>query len=149
VAPSGQQVPGYEILGELGRGGIGVVYKARQLGLNRIVALKMIRGGSQAGSGQLERFKREAESVARLQHPHIVQVYEVGEYQGLPCFSLEFVEGGSLDLKLAGAALPPREAVQLVPTLARAGTIPMRCAQAVAPGTQLADPCRPPLRSVN
>jgi tRNA A-37 threonylcarbamoyl transferase component Bud32 len=115
-----QEVPDYEILGELGRGGMGVVYKARQTRLKRLVALKMIRAGSRAGRDQLERFKREAEAVARLQHPHIVQVYEVGEHQGLPFFSLEFVEGGSLDRKLAGTTLPPREAAQLVQTLAQA-----------------------------
>jgi hypothetical protein len=90
------EVPGYEILGELGRGGIGVVYKVRQLGLQRLVALKMILADAQAGPHELTRFRREAEAVAYLHHPNIVQIYEVGEQGGLPYFSLEFVAGGSL-----------------------------------------------------
>src|SRR5262249_48024041 len=88
------RVPGYEVLEELGRGGMGVVYKARQLGLNRIVALKMIRGGSHAGPEELARFRVEAEALARLQHSNIVQVFEVGEHDGLPFFSLELCDGG-------------------------------------------------------
>ena len=84
----------YEIMGELGRGGMGVVYKARQKGLNRLVALKMVLAGAHASSTQLARFQIEARAVAKLQHVGIVQVYEVGEDQGLPYFSLEFVDGG-------------------------------------------------------
>jgi eukaryotic-like serine/threonine-protein kinase len=99
---------------------MGVVYKARQLRLNRLVALKMILAGAHAGPKELARFRVEAEAVARLQHPHIVQIYEVGEHQGLPYFSLEFCAGGSLDRKLAGAPLPPRDAAHLVATLAGA-----------------------------
>jgi WD40 repeat protein len=113
-------VPGYEILGELGRGGMGVVYKARQTSLKRPVALKMILAGSAAGAQELARFRAEAEAVARLQHPNIVQVHEVGEQNGQPYFSLEFVNGGSLAERLAGKPLSPREAAQLVQTLARA-----------------------------
>src|SRR5262249_55965610 len=79
---------GYEILSVLGRGGMGVVYKARQRGLNRIVALKMIRIADHAGAEQLARFRTEAEMVALLQHPNIVQVYEVGKHSGQPYFSL-------------------------------------------------------------
>jgi hypothetical protein len=118
------QIPGYEIVKELGSGGMGVVYQARQLALKRTVALKMILGAGHAGLAQRQRFKAEAEAVARLQHPHIVQVFEVGEHQGLPFCALEFVEGGSLDKRLGSAdsptPLPPVEAARLVATLADA-----------------------------
>jgi WD40 repeat protein/Tfp pilus assembly protein PilF len=114
------EVPGYEILGELGRGGMGVVYKARHGALNRVVALKMILSAGHAGPGERARFRGEAEAVARLKHPNVVQVYDVGEVNGLPYISLEFVEGGTLDKKLAGATLPPHEAAALVEDLARA-----------------------------
>jgi WD40 repeat protein len=113
-------VVGYEILGELGRGGMGVVYKARHLRLNRLVALKMILAGSHAGTQQLQRFRTEAEAVARLQHPNIVQIHEVGEAEGRPYFSLEFVDGGSLDAKLDGTPWQPKDAARLVQTLAGA-----------------------------
>ncbi len=114
-------VGGYEILAELGRGGMGVVYKARQLRLNRIVALKMIlRTGAAADEVARFRFRIEAEAIARLQHPNIVQIHEVGEHEGRPFFSLEFVEGGSLQQKLQAAPQPPREAARLAETLARA-----------------------------
>jgi serine/threonine-protein kinase len=117
VQPS---VPGYELLGVLGRGGMGVVYKARQKSLNRIVALKMVLAGAHAGERELKRFRAEAESVARLVHPNIVQIYEVGEQDGLPFFSFEYVDGGSLDKKLAGTPQPAREAAELAEKLARA-----------------------------
>src|SRR6202008_242713 len=99
VAPGkggGPIVAGYEILGELGRGGMGIVYKARQVGLNRLVALKMLLNAAQARPDQLARFHVEAEAIAHLKHPNIVQIYEVGDYEGCPFFSLEFVEGTSL-----------------------------------------------------
>jgi hypothetical protein len=113
-------IPGYEVLGELGRGGMGVVYKARDTRLGRVVALKMVRGGAHAGEEELARFRAEAEVVARLQHPNIVQIHEIGEADGHPFFSLEFCPGGNLADKLAGTPLPPREAARLVETLARA-----------------------------
>ena len=116
-APS---VPGYETLGELGRGGMGVVYRARQVELNRVVALKMILAGAYAGADDLARFRREAEAVAALRHPNVVQIYEIGEHEGRPYFSLEYVEGGSLAQQLAGKPQPPRRAAELTETLARA-----------------------------
>jgi serine/threonine protein kinase len=113
-------LPGYEILAELGRGGMGVVYKARQLSLQRVVALKMIRDGALAGPQQRARFRIEAEAAARMEHPNIVQIYEVGEHAGRPYFAMEFVEGGSLDKHLAGRPQPPPQAAELVRSLARA-----------------------------
>ncbi len=113
-------VDGYEILDELGRGGMGVVYKARQIKLDRIVALKMVLAGAHAGPDQLARFHTEAQAVAHLQHPNIIQIYEVGEQSGLPFFALEFVDGGSLSDKCAGKPQPVNEAAQLMETLSRA-----------------------------
>jgi tetratricopeptide (TPR) repeat protein/predicted Ser/Thr protein kinase len=113
-------VPGYEVVAELGRGGMGVVYQARQCSLKRVVALKMILAGLHADSTARIRFRTEAEAVARLQHPGIVQIHEVGEYDGKLFLSLEYVEGGTLQTKVAGKAQPEREAAQLVETLARA-----------------------------
>jgi serine/threonine protein kinase/WD40 repeat protein len=113
------EVPGYEILGELGRGGMGVVYRARQLSLNRPVALKMIRAGAHADADELARFRLEAEALSRLRHPHVVQVYEVGQAGDCPYLVLEFVDGGNLGQRLAGTPLPPPEAARLVQQLAR------------------------------
>src|SRR5262249_14843004 len=110
-------VPGYELLGELGRGGMGVVYKARQKGLNRTVALKMILAGSHAGEAERARFRREAAEIAKLRHENVVQIYEVGEHEGKPFFSLEYLEGGSLDRLLSGTPQPPRETAALVEKL--------------------------------
>jgi tRNA A-37 threonylcarbamoyl transferase component Bud32 len=114
------KIPGYEIVGELGRGGMGVVYKARQTELGRIVALKMILSGVHAHEAEVERFRTEGRAIARLQHPNIVQIFEVGEQGGLPFFSLEFCDGGSLSNKLRTGPLLPNDAALLVEQLARA-----------------------------
>ena len=113
-------VAGYELLSELGRGGMGVVYKARQLGLNRLVALKMILAANRASARDLARFHIEAEAVAQLVHPNIVQIFEVGEREGCPFFSLEFVAGGTLADYTEAQAQPPRRAARIVRALAAA-----------------------------
>jgi tetratricopeptide (TPR) repeat protein/predicted Ser/Thr protein kinase len=114
------ELPGYEILEELGRGGQSVVWKARQRSLDRLVAVKMILAGAAADPEERARFRREAEAVAHLRHPNIVQIYDVGEQAGQPFFALEYVDGGSLAEKLAGTPQPARAAAQLVATLASA-----------------------------
>ncbi|MGE3408366.1 MAG: protein kinase [Pirellulales bacterium] len=114
------QVGKYQLLQELGRGGMGVVYKARQSGLGRIVAVKMLLAGHHADRHDLYRFRAEAEAVASLQHPNIVQVFEVGEYAGQPFLSLEFVPGGHLGQRIAGEPQPARAAAELVACLATA-----------------------------
>jgi serine/threonine protein kinase len=109
---------GYEILGELGRGGMGVVYKARHRRLNRLAALKMILGGARVGSAERLRFLAEAQSLARLNHPHIVRVYESGELDGCPYIALELVEGGSLADRLGRGPLADREAAGVLEVIA-------------------------------
>jgi serine/threonine protein kinase len=111
---------GYQILKEVGRGATGVVYQARHCRLGRIVALKVLRAGVHAGPAERERFHSEAQAIARLQHPNIVQIFEVGEHEGLPFLALEFVDGGSLRDRLKGKSQPPRDAATLLETLARA-----------------------------
>ena len=132
-------IPGYEVLGILGRGGMGVVYRARQVKANRIVALKMVLAGEHAGEDALARFRTEAEALARLRHPGTVQIFEVNEVDGKPYFSMEFVEGGSLAQRLAtsgadehtaslasavplrlGVCWPPHEAAAFLRELATA-----------------------------
>jgi serine/threonine protein kinase/WD40 repeat protein len=110
----------YEILGELGKGGSSIVFRARHLKLNRLVALKMLLGGSYARPDERERFRLEAEAVARLQHPHVVQIFEVGEHQGMPFCALELVEGGNLADRLNGAPLPAAAGARLTIMLAQA-----------------------------
>jgi serine/threonine protein kinase/predicted Zn-dependent protease len=119
LAP-GSAPAGYEVLGELGRGGMGVVYRARHIQLNRIVALKMLRSAGPAEANDLARFRTEAEAIARLQHPNIVQVFEIGTHEGGAFLALEFCSGGSLKEALAGTPLAPRPAAALTETLAGA-----------------------------
>jgi serine/threonine protein kinase len=113
------QVPGYEVEAVLGQGGMGVVYKARHLALKRTVALKMLAVGH-PHPAERARFRAEAEAVARLAHPNIVQIHEIGEADGRPFFALEYVAGGSLAERLAGQPLSPRDAARLVAALAEA-----------------------------
>ncbi len=113
-------IPGYELLGELGRGAMGVVYKARQLSLGRLTALKMILAGEHAGLNDRTRFRAEAEAAGSLRHPNIVQVYETGEAGGLLYFSMEYVEGESLKQWLHGTPKTSRAAALVLETLARA-----------------------------
>jgi tetratricopeptide (TPR) repeat protein len=127
VAPAPANLPdvsGFELLSVLGRGGMGVVYKARQLSLKRLVALKMISAGGHAGPEELDRFRVEAEAAARLQHPNIVQIHEVGTcaIAGAECpyMALEFVAGGSLARRARNEPPSPDRAAELVATLARA-----------------------------
>jgi serine/threonine protein kinase/Tfp pilus assembly protein PilF len=117
-SPPPRVVGGYDILAELGRGGMGVVYKARRRGLHRLVALKMIHAGAQAEP--LARFRAEAEALARLEHPSIIRIYDIGEQEGRPYLVMEFVGGGSLQDRLQGAPQPARPAAQLLAALAQA-----------------------------
>ncbi|MGE3817820.1 MAG: protein kinase [Isosphaeraceae bacterium] len=113
------RIPGYEVLEELDRGGMGVVYRARQVVLNRPCVLKMILAGTYAEPEDIARFLAEAEVVARVQHPNVVQIRHIGEVDGLPFFELELVEAGSLARMLNGTPWPPRRASELVEALSR------------------------------
>ena len=118
--PSGFREAGFEILGELGRGGMGVVLKAHQAALDRTVALKLLKAGIFASESEQIRFRSEAESVAQLDHPHIVPVYEVGQCRGQHYFSMKLVSGTSLDRRLEEFARDPRGTARLVATVAQA-----------------------------
>jgi WD40 repeat protein len=113
-------LPGYEMESVLGQGGMGIVYRARDVRLQRAVALKMLLGGEFAKPDYRDRFQLEAKAAARLQHPNIVQVYDVGDYRGQPYFTLEFMDGGSLQDRLAAKPQPPAQAARWLATLARA-----------------------------
>ena len=119
--PDSTMFGGYELLAEVARGGMGVVYKARQIALDRIVALKLVLSGSDASQGELSRFQVEARAAARLDHPHIVPVYEISKYDGQHFFSMGFVDGPSLSVRLAQSGpLPPREAAEILRKVAEA-----------------------------
>jgi serine/threonine protein kinase len=107
------------VLGLLGKGGMGIVLQARQLSLGRLVALKIIRDAVCAGEEERRRFRTEAEAIARLQHPNVIQVYDVAEHNGLVYMALEYCPGGSLDRKLGGRPMPAAEAAVLTEALAR------------------------------
>jgi serine/threonine protein kinase/lipopolysaccharide biosynthesis regulator YciM len=114
------KIPGYDVLGVLGRGGIGIIYRVRHIKLNRVSALKMLLSGAYASSAELARFMREARAVAALKHQNIVQIYDVYELEGRPYFTMELVEGGSLAQQIAGAQPDARRAAQVVLALAQA-----------------------------
>ena len=114
------EIPGYDVEALLGRGGMGVVYKARHRRLNRLVALKMLIAGAHAGPAERARFQREAEAVASLRHANIVAVYDVGDHEGCPYFTMELLEGGTLAQALAGTPQSARQAAALLITLAEA-----------------------------
>jgi WD40 repeat protein/tetratricopeptide (TPR) repeat protein len=120
VAPPGRRFGDYELLEELGRGGMGVVYRAHHVSLRRTVALKLIRDGQLASKAEVLRFRTEAENTASLDHPNIVPIYEVGEADGHQFFSMKLIEGGSLDRQLARFAADPRAAATLLSAIARA-----------------------------
>lgn len=118
--PALLSLPGYVVLEELGRGGMGVVYKARQISLDRLVALKMIRSAAIADSNQLARFNTEAAALAQLQHPNIVQVFEIGQHQDMPYLSMEFVAGATLASAIEAQPLSPVQSASMVEKLAKA-----------------------------
>src|SRR5262249_54203565 len=120
-AATTQTIPGYDLLAPLGEGGMGVVWKARQVKLNRLVALKMVLGEQRAGSKELIRFLAEAEAVAAVKPPHVVQVYDYGDANGRPFLAMEYLPGGSLTDRLRQTgSLDAKAAAKLVGTLAGA-----------------------------
>src|SRR5262245_10805112 len=120
LSPTLPRIPDYEIESILGRGGMGVVYMAKQLKLHRPVAIKMLLAGNLATKHEIARFTREAEAVAAMRHANIVQIHDIGDFQGCPYFTMEFMEGGTLAARLAGAPQPAAAAAALISTLAAA-----------------------------
>lgn len=117
---AGKRIGDYELIEEIGRGGMGVVYRARQVGLDRMVAVKMLLNGALATGTNLSRFRAEAQAAARLDHPHLVTVHDVGEEGGLPYFSMEWIDGGTLAHRIADGPLPNRTAAELLVPVCRA-----------------------------
>lgn len=120
VLPAETRIGNYELLEEIARGGMGVVFKARQVNLNRIVAVKMILSGEFAGQKEVDRFRGEAEAAAHLKHPHIVSIYEIGEERGLAYFSMEYIDGQDLHEALRNGPWSPQRAAELMQTTAEA-----------------------------
>src|SRR5262249_3603882 len=110
----------YELLGEIARGGMGVVYKARQVSLSRTVAVKMILAGQLARAADVQRFRAEAESAARLRHPNIVAIHEIGQHEGQHYFSMDYVEGPNLAELVGQKPLPPKQAARYLKIIAEA-----------------------------
>jgi eukaryotic-like serine/threonine-protein kinase len=120
AAVAAPTIPGYQIETELGRGGMGVVYRATECSLQRTVALKMILAGAHASRRELDQFRAEAAVVATLEHPHIIRIHAISEHEGLPFLCLEYMSGGNLSQKLAKQPQLARSSAELVETLARA-----------------------------
>ena len=104
----------YELLEEIGRGGMGIVYRAVQKSLQRVVAVKMLLRRDLASPADLTRFRSEAEAAAQLDHPGIVSIFEVGEYRGHPFYSMKYIEGTTLSKRLQNGPIPPREGAQIL-----------------------------------
>jgi hypothetical protein len=117
---AGRRFGDYELLAEIARGGMGVVYRARQLSANRLVALKLIRSGTLASSDDVRRFNVEAQAAANLEHANVLPIYQVGQHDGQPFFSMKLVEGGNLSARVTDLVARPRESAELVARLARA-----------------------------
>ncbi|MHB1558327.1 MAG: protein kinase domain-containing protein [Isosphaeraceae bacterium] len=111
--------PGFRLIREIGRGGMGTVYHAEQIGLDRHVALKVLSDGRMSRMNAFERFRREVRALARLRHPNVVRIYDVGEHNGLPFLVMEWIEGGDLAHRLREGPLPIREAAEFARVLAR------------------------------